>query len=559
MPKNSQADNELVFLPLGGAGEIGMNLYLYGFGSARNRKWLMVDLGITFGDFRHPGIDTILPDISFVEAVRDDLVGIVITHAHEDHYGAVQTLWPRLKAPVYATRFAIEMLAPRLAYNGLDEELSVTEIAPGEVVELGPFSFELIPVSHSLPEPNAVSIKTSAGTVIHSGDWKLDDEPVIGDGVDLARFKALGDEGVRALVCDSTNVLRDGRSPSEGDVARSLAAIVKSAKKRVAITGFASNVARIHSIAKAAEAADRHVIAVGRSMHRVVAAAKACGYLRDIAPFIAEEHCGSLPRDKTLILCTGSQGEARAALGRIATDQHPHVTLNKGDLVVFSSRTIPGNEKAIGQVHNDLAALGCDIIVDGDQLVHVTGHPRRDELKQLYDLVRPEALIPMHGEMRHLVEHAKFAKQCGIKQSAVVLNGEMAHLGPGELRIIDEVPHGRVHIDGYLEVPGFDGPAHQRKRLGFAGVVTVALVVDGAGNIIADPAIIAHGLPQFNDHDELFIDIIDDAVQAGWDRLSRREKRDDAVLGESVRRQIRRGVSQAWGKKPICYVTVSRL
>ncbi len=227
--------------------------------------------------------------------------------------------------------------------------------------------------------------------------------------------------------------------------------------------------------------------------------------------------------------------------------------------MVFSSRTIPGNEKAIGQVHNDLAALGCDIIVDGDQLVHVTGHPRRDELKQLYDLVRPEALIPMHGEMRHLVEHTKFAKQCGIKQSTVVLNGEMAHLGPGELRIIDEVPHGRMHIDGYLEVPGFDGPAHQRKRLGFAGIVTVALVVDGAGNIIADPAIIAHGLPQFNDHDELFINIIDDAVQAGWDRLSRREKRDDAALGEGVRRQIRRGVSQAWGKKPICYVTVSRL
>jgi len=559
VPTETQLDNELVFLPLGGAGEIGMNLYLYGFGPARKRKWLMVDLGITFGDLRHPGIDTILPDISFIEELRDDLVGIIITHAHEDHYGAIQSLWPQLRAPVFATRFVIEMLAPRLAYNGLDEELSVTEIKPGEVVELAPFSVELISVAHSLPEPNAVVIKTKAGTLIHSGDWKFDDEPVIGKGVDLDRLKELGQEGVRALICDSTNVLRQGRSPSEGDVARSLTEIVKSAKKRVAITGFASNVARIHSIAKAAEAAGRHVVAVGRSMHRVTAAAKACGYLKDIAPFIAEEHCGSLPRDKTLILCTGSQGEARAALGRIACGQHPEVTLNKGDVVIFSSRTIPGNEKSIGQVYNDLAALGCDIIVDGDQLVHVTGHPRRDELKQLYDLVKPDILIPMHGEMRHLVEHARFARHCGIKHSMVVLNGEMAHLGPDEVRIIDEVPSGRMHIDGFLQVPGYDGPAHQRRRLGFAGIVTVSLVVDSSGHLIADPAIIAHGLPECDDHGEMFGDIIETAVQNGWDRMSKREKRDDEALAEAIRRQIRRNVSQAWGKKPVCYVSVQRL
>jgi ribonuclease J len=559
VPEKTQSDSELVFLPLGGAGEIGMNLYLYGFGPARNRKWLMIDLGITFGDLRHPGIDTILPDISFIEELRDDLVGIIITHAHEDHYGAVQTLWPQLRAPVSATKFVIEMLVPRLAYNGLDEELTINEIKPGEVVDLAPFSIELISVAHSLPEPNAVVIKTKAGTIIHSGDWKFDDEPVIGEGVNIARLRELGEEGVRALICDSTNVLRQGRSPSEGDVARSLTDIVKSAKKRVAITGFASNVARIHSIAKAAEAAGRHVVAVGRSMHRVTAAAKACGYLKDIAPFIAEEHCGSLPRDKTLILCTGSQGEARAALGRIASDQHPEVTLNKGDLVIFSSRTIPGNEKAVGQVYNDLAALGCDIIVDGDALVHVTGHPRRDELKQLYDLVKPDILIPMHGEMRHLVEHARFARHSGIKQSLVVLNGEMAHLGPNELRIIDEVPSGRMHIDGLLQVPGYDGPAHQRRRLGFAGIVTVSLVVEASGHLIADPAIIAHGLPECDDHDELFEDIIETAVHDGWGRLSKREKRDDEALAEGIRRQIRRNVSQAWGKKPVCYVNVSRL
>jgi len=555
----SQSDNELVFLPLGGAGEIGMNLYLYGFGPTHNRKWLMVDLGITFGDLRTPGIDTILPDISFIEELRDDLVGIIITHAHEDHYGAVQTLWPQLRAPVYATKFVIEMLAPRLAYNGLDEELRVTEIAPGEIIDLAPFSVELISVAHSLPEPNAVVIKTKAGTIIHSGDWKLDDEPVIGDGVNLARFKELGNEGVRALICDSTNVLREGSSPSEGEVARSLADIVKSAKKRVAITGFASNVARIHSIAKAAEAAGRHVVAVGRSMHRVTAAAKACGYLRDIAPFISEEHCGSLPRDKTLILCTGSQGEARAALGRIASDQHPEVTLNQGDLVIFSSRTIPGNEKAIGQVYNDLSALGCEIIVDGDQLVHVTGHPRRDELKQLYDLVKPDILIPMHGEMRHLVEHARYAKHCGIERSLVVLNGEMAHLGPDVLRIIDEVPSGRVHMDGLLQVPGYDGSAHQRRRVGFAGIVTVTLVVDATGTLLADAAIVAHGLPSCDDYDQTFDDIIEGAVDTGLERLSKREKRDDNELAEGIRRQIRRNVSQAWGKKPLCYVNVTRL
>lgn len=559
MPGHFQTDNELVFLPLGGAGEIGMNLYLYGIGPSHKRKWLMVDLGITFGDLRHPGIDVILPDISFIEELRDDLVGIVITHAHEDHYGAIQTLWPHLRAPVYATRFAIEMLAPRLAYNGLDEDLSVTEIAPGEIIDLGPFTIELISVAHSLPEPTAVVITTSAGTVIHSGDWKLDEDPVIGDNVDLARFKQLGKEGVRALICDSTNVFRQGSSPSEGDVGRSLIDIVKSAKKRVAITGFASNVARIHSIAKAAEAADRHVVAVGRSMHRVIAAAKECGYLRDLQPFVAEEHCGNLPREKTLILCTGSQGEPRAALSRIATDQHPEVTLNKGDLVIFSSRTIPGNEKAIGQVHNDLAALGCDILVDGDALVHVTGHPRRDELKQLYDLVKPDILIPMHGEMRHLVEHVRFAIQCGIKHSLVVLNGEMAHLGPDKLRIIDEVSSGQLHLDGFLTVPGYDGSTHQRRRLGFAGIVTVNLVVDERGDSIAPPAVIAHGLPLHDDYDVLFEDIIEDAIEAGWQRLSKREKRNDDDLAEGVRRQIRRSVSTAWGKKPICYVTVSRL
>ncbi len=559
MPGKSRANNELVFLPLGGAGEIGMNLYLYGIGTAHRRKWLMVDLGITFGDLRHPGIETILPDISYIEELRDDLVGIVITHAHEDHYGALVELWPRLRAPVFATRFAKEMMAPRLAYNGLDEELEVVEMAPGHQIDVGPFVVELISMAHSIPEPNAVMIKTEAGTVIHSGDWKLDDDPVIGNGVDLPRFKALGKEGIRALICDSTNVLREGSSPTEGDVARSLIDIVKSAKRRVAITGFASNVARIHSIAKAAAAADRQMVVVGRSMHRVIEAARRSGYLRDIPQFVSEEHCGNLPREKTLILCTGSQGESRAALSRIAADEHRDITLNDGDLVIFSSRTIPGNEKAVGQVKNDLAALGCGMISDDEELVHVTGHPRRDELRQLYDLIKPDILIPMHGERRHLVEHARFAKQCGIPQSLVVTNGKLAHLGPGDAAIIDEVPSGRLHLDGHLLVPGHDGPAHQRRRLGYAGIVTVALVVEESGKIIFDPAVIVHGLPERDGHKEPFKNIVQEAIQAGWQRLSKRDKRNDEDLAEGIRRQIRRSIAERWGKKPICYVTVSRL
>lgn len=559
MSDNKNSDTDLVFLPLGGAGEIGMNLYLYGFGPKRNRKWLMVDLGITFGDLTNPGIETIFPDISFIENLRDDLVGIVITHAHEDHYGAVQDLWPQLRAPVFATRFTKALLKPRLEYNGLDEELEITEIAPGPAIDIGPFSVELVSVAHSIPEPNAIVIKTAAGTVIHSGDWKLDDEPVIGRGVDTQRLKELGDEGVMALICDSTNVLRDGQSATEGEVARSLVEIVKSAKNRVAITSFASNVARIHSIAMAAKAADRHVIAVGRSMHRVVAAAKECGYLRDIPPFISEEHCGSLPRDKTLILCTGSQGEARAALARIAADQHRDVTLNEGDMVIFSSRTIPGNERAVAAVHNKLAALGCDIITDSNELVHVTGHPRRGELQQFYELVRPDILVPMHGERRHLVEHARFAKQNGIAKTLVVTNGEMACLNPDNLRIIEEVPHGRVHKDGNFMVSGFDGPAHERRKLGYAGIVTIALVVDKSGRIIADPAIIAHGLPEVDAYDDDFYDLIDDAVDTGWDRLPKRARLNDDDFAEGIRRQVRRDINNSWGKKPVCYVTVSRV
>ncbi|MBC8038778.1 MAG: ribonuclease J [Rhizobiales bacterium] len=540
-------------LPLGGTGEIGMNCYCYGVGPAEDRQWLMVDLGVKFGEDSEPGIDVVLPDVSFIASDRRNLVGLVLTHAHEDHLGAVAWLWPQLQCPVYCTPFAAQILNLKLKEAGLDSEVPVHVMAQDARFALGPFNLEFIAVTHSIPEPTALLIKTKQGTVLHSGDWKFDPTPVLGRGMDEKRLREIGDEGVDAFVCDSTNVLREGHSPSEADVAATIMEIVKAAPARVAITTFASHVDRISSSVKAARATGREVVIAGRAMRNTIEAARVCGYLRDAGEFLDEEEFGYLPPNKILLLCTGSQGEPRAAIARIAEDQHPHVALDPGDLVIFSSRTIPGNEKEVSLVHNNLAKLDIDVITSDEALVHTSGHPRQEELRKLYGWVRPRAVIPMHGEPRHLRAQAKFAESCGIAETLIPRDGHIARLCPGPVQNVDEAHAGRLHVDGRLIVPAADGPARQRRKLSFVGAVFVTVAIDAKLQLAGDIQIITDGVPPGLEEEML------EAADQAFTSMPKPRRKDDAQVIETIRTSIRRATDQVWGKKPITKVAVVRI
>jgi ribonuclease J len=412
---------DLWFLPLGGTGEIGMNLNLYGHDGA----WLMVDLGITFADERLSGVDLIMPDPAFIEDQRDRLAGLVLTHAHEDHIGAVPYLWPRLRCPIYATPFTAGVLRRKLRENGFAEDAEITEVPLSGRFAVGPFDLELITLTHSIPEPNAVVIRTSAGTVLHTGDWKLDPEPLVGDDYDEAALRRLAEEGVLAMVCDSTNALVEGESGSEGALRDSLTELVGGFEARVVVACFATNVARLETAMRVAETHGRRVALVGRSLHRIYQAARDCGYLADLPPLLSDRDVAYLPRDEVLLLCTGSQGEPRSALVRIVRDDHPEVGLEPGDAVVFSSRVIPGNEKAISALQNELVRKGIEVVTDREHFTHVSGHPARDELAQMYQWVRPQVAIPVHGEARHLSAHAELARDCQVPQALVAENGDL--------------------------------------------------------------------------------------------------------------------------------------
>jgi ribonuclease J len=552
--------DELVFLALGGIGEIGMNCYLYGLGPADARQWLMVDLGITFPEGENdPGIDVILPDLRFIEAERTSLAGIVLTHAHEDHFGAVAELWWRLRAPIYATPFAAALLAAKLAEFGGRERPEVRVVALDSRFTVGRFDIELISLAHSIPESNALLLRTPLGSVLHTGDWKLDATPLIGAPADVARLVRLGDDGVRAMVCDSTNALREGRSPSERDVARTLSALIRGAKGRVAVTIFASNVARIRAVADAARSAGRQLVVAGRAMHRIIAAAMDTGYLPSDFKYRDQEHYQYLERDETVLLCTGSQGEPRVAMARIAEDQHPHISLGKGDLVIFSSRTIPGNERAVGRIHNQLVDLGCELLTDADALVHVTGHPRREELKEMYGWVRPRVAIPMHGEARHLAEHAKLARAAGVNEVVAVRNGDVVRLGPGAAEVIDQAPVGRLYRDGRLLLAAEDGPLRQRRALAFAGIVIVSLTLSLRGELLADPLIMLDGVPVLDGRGESMLEHLLDVVDDTLKSIPAARRKDGETVREAVRRAVRARVEDLWGKRPITKVLLTQL
>jgi len=553
-------DDEFVFMALGGIGEIGMNCYLYGLGPESGRQWLMVDLGITFPEGENdPGVDVILPDIRFAEEEKAGLAGLVLTHGHEDHIGAVIEHWPRLQVPIYATPFTAALLRSKLAEYGRGLKLPIREVQLNARFDVGPFSLELISVAHSIPESNALAVRTALGVALHSGDWKIDPTPVIGPPTNSGRLSALGSEGVVAMICDSTNALREGRSPSELDVARSLATIIKAAKRRVAVTIFASNVSRIKAVADAARSAGRHLVVAGRAMHRMIEVAIATGYLPQTFKYHDQEHFSYLEPHEAVLLCTGSQGEPRAALARIAEDEHPDIGLDKGDLVIFSSRTIPGNERVVGRIQNKLIDLGCELITDGDALVHVTGHPRREELKEMYAWVRPRAAIPMHGEPRHLAEHAKLARAAGVKDVLSIRNGDMVRLAPGPAQVIDEAPVGRLFRDGRLLVPAEDGPVRERRALAFAGIVAVGLAVSGRGELLAEPEVALDGVPSADVTGRSMQDIVRDAVDGTLRSIPPNRRKDAGAVREAVRRAVRSAVEDAWGKRPIAKILLTQV
>jgi ribonuclease J len=537
--------DELVFLPLGGAGEIGMNLNCYGYGPPDARKWIVVDCGVMFGrEASTPGVDIICPDIRFLEEHRQDILGIVLTHGHEDHIGAVALLWPKLRCPVYATPFTARLVAHKLEDADLDGQVKLRAVPLSGKLTLGPFKIELISITHSIPEPNAVAIRTPLGTVVHSGDWKIDPDPQLGEVTDDRALRALGEEGVLALVCDSTNALVAGESGSEADVRTALHRLIGTLTGKVAVTSFASNVARLDSIAQAARAHGREIVLVGRAMRHMVESARETGYLKDFPRVWAEEDALRLPSNRVLYLCTGSQGEPRAALARIAAGEHPQVGLGEGDTVVFSSRIIPGNDLAIYELQNRLAARGVAVITEKDHFVHVSGHPARDELAQMYAWVKPRIAIPVHGELRHMSEHARFAKELQVPEAFVLNNGDMLRLAPGPAETIDETPAGRLYLDGDVLVHEDDGYAKARRSMAYAGFIGVTLVLDRKGRLAADPVIHLEGVPK------AVVEPVKEAVAraAGGKRVN------GADIKEGVRIAARRAANEIWGKKPVVRV-----
>jgi ribonuclease J len=546
---------ELLFAPLGGVGEIGMNLSIYGLGDGGKRTWLAVDLGVSFAGEDLPGIDLIMPDVAFLVEQRRNLVGLVLTHAHEDHFGAIIDLWPKLRCPIYATPFTAALFeAKRLGEPGAPQ-IPIKVVPLGARLTLGPFDVEFVSVSHSIPESNALIIRTPLGNVLHTGDWKLDPTPVIGPPTDAAKLKALGDEGCLALVGDSTNAVREGRSPSETDVARTLLELIVNAKGRVAVTTFASNVARMRAVAEGARVAGREVVVIGRAMARVEQVARETGYLDGIQDFRSAEFYGHLPPDKVVALCTGSQGEPRAALSRIAEDEHPEVTLGKGDRVIFSSRTIPGNEKAVGRVVNGLVRQGIEVITDRTHLVHVSGHPRREEMAELYGWVRPRIAVPVHGEALHLAEHAALARKAGVGEVILCGDGDLVRLAP-DAGVIDEIPAARLYKDGSLLIQSQARTVGERRKLSFAGIVVVSMAINDKGALLANPEVELIGIPEVNADKQSMTEIAYDAAVETFEQLPKPRRRDPDAVEDSVRRAVRAAVAGNWGKKPVCVVHV---
>jgi ribonuclease J len=554
-------DDELVFLPLGGSNEIGMNFNCYGYGPPDDRKWIIVDVGVTFGDQTTPGVEIILPDPEFMEENADDILGIILTHAHEDHIGAMGWLWPRLRAPIYATPFTAFLLREKMRERGCLDDADITEVPLSGTITLGPFEATLITLTHSIPEPNGLAIKTPLGTILHTGDWKIDPDPLLGGVTDADAIRRLGDEGVLAMVCDSTNVFVDGHAGSEADVRTQMNALIGTLKGKVAVACFASNVARMDTIIRAAQANGRRVCLVGRSMFRMAAAAGSVGLFKGLEPFLSDAEAGRFPDDKILYLCTGSQGEARAALARIADGAHPHVRLGSGDHCIFSSRIIPGNEVPIRNLQNKMAERGIRLYTERDHPgIHVSGHPCRDELKEMYAWARPQIAVPTHGERRHLLEHAALARDLQIGQAIAPRNGDMVRLAPGRAEIIDEVTAGRLYVDGGVVTVENGDALRERKHASHSGMLAVSIALDGRGRIVSGPQVRSIGLPgDENTPLEEALDQLEQAVEDTVKRLNSDERDDDDAVEAAISRTLKKASHRIWQRRPIVEATVLRV
>lgn len=548
-------DGDLAFIPLGGTGEIGLNLNVY----RCDGHLLAIDCGIGFGGAEQPEAEVLVPDPAWLAERKDRLLGLVITHAHEDHIGAVAPLWPQLRCPIYASPFTAAVLRRKLGEAGLLNQVKIITVPLGGRLELGPFDLRFIRVTHSVPEPQSIAIRTPYGTVLHTGDWKLDPDPLIGEPADEAAFAELGREGVLAMVCDSTNALVEGHSGSEADVRRSLTALIRKLKGRVAVTCFATNVARVESIALAAKAAGRQVALFGRSLRNAEAAARECGYLQEVPPFIHEDDADDVPDDELLIICTGSQGEERSAMAKIAADTHPRISLGEGDTVIFSSRMIPGNERAILRMQDELARGGCRVMTADDHMVHVSGHPARDELKRLYSLVKPRFAVPVHGEWRHLQEHAALAREMG-STPVLVEDGDVLRLGPlspnAAPEVVEGVPTGQLVLDGERLLPLEGGVLGARRRMLGNGVVMASLAVDRSGRVLGSPQVSAPGLFDMGDMEP---GQLADELARGITDLPPALKQEDDMLRDAARTLLRKAVSRRLRKRPSVEIHLLRV
>jgi ribonuclease J len=534
-------NNELLFLALGGSGEIGMNVNLYGC----RGKWLMVDCGITFADPQYPGIDVILPDLAFIEEQIDNLVGIVLTHGHEDHIGALPYLAEDLGVPLYATPFTAGLIRGKLEEEGNADRVRLNLVKPGQRIDIGPFGVNFVPMSHSIPEANALLIDTPYGRIFHTGDWKLDAAPVLGKPATPEQLEVIGDEGVLALVCDSTNVFNAEPSGSEAEVRVGLSEVIAKAKGRVLVTTFASNAARLHTLGLVARETGRKLCVAGRSLDRILKVARATGYLKDFPETVDPDAAMRLPRNKVLIVATGGQGEERAALARVASGTHP-ISLDAGDTVVFSSKQIPGNEVAIGRIQNQLATKGIEMITERQAHVHVSGHPGRPELAAMYRWIRPEILMPVHGEMRHLMEQARFGLSEGIPRALVQTNGDIVRLAPGAPEKLGHAHVGRLVLDGDVILPGDGATINERRKLGLFGQISVAVAIDRGGKMIGQPQVRLQGIPVEEDRDPFLDEAVDAVAEA-----TRKGGRDRDKLREDIRLAARRVATRWTGKKPI--------
>ena len=546
--------NALYFVPLGGTGEIGMNLNVYGYAG----DWLIIDCGVTFGDDTQPGIEVVMPDPGFIVERRDRLLGIVATHAHEDHIGAIPYLWTQLRCPIWATAFTASLLRAKLAEAGLADQVRITVVPLSGRFTIGPFNLELITLTHSIPEPNAIALRTPVGTVLHTGDWKFDPDPLIGATADETALRRIGDEGVLALIGDSTNALRPGVSGSEADLRRSLTELIGRYDARVAVACFASNVARLETIARAAAVHGREVALVGRSLWRIDKAARENGYFADLPRFLTEDEAGYIPRGRIVLICTGSQGEPRSALARIAREDHPHIVLETGDVVIFSSRIIPGNEKAINRLQNGLVRFGVEIVTEEDHFVHVSGHPARDELVRMYQMVRPRVAIPVHGEARHLIAHAQLAGECQVQQPLVIQNGDVVRLAAAGASVVDEVAVGRLASDGRGLLPLNGTALKDRRRVTFNGTAVATLVLDRYGRLAAPVTMSVIGVVERGAADAA-TPALRSAVERAVDELPTGSRRDDEAVRDAVRRALRRTLNERFGKRPLVEIHLVRI